>query len=147
MNDKKLRRLFTVTWFLLGLVLAGIIYMYFVVSGHEQQPVINNYVGQRGQKGETVVGPRGDVGPIGPQGLQAAPTQPTVIENQTTITQPAIQGPQGDKGEPGEKGDPGVGIQIQVNPLTKDLEYRYDGDTFWNILIPCSELIKSCEAP
>lgn len=50
----------------------------------------------------------------------------------------------GVKGDDGKNGVDGESQQIQINPTTKDLEVKRSSERFWTVLVPCSELIKSC---
>lgn len=147
MDDKQKRRLnrqFAVTWFLL---LVMILVALFLATSRPRVES-HNFVGAQGPKGESIAGPMGPPGES-IKGEKGDPGQTTVIESNTTVYR--TETVQGEKGEPGEKGEQGVpgqdapALQLQVNPVTKDLEYRYSGDTAWSLLIPCIELLKECD--
>lgn len=143
MDDKQKKRLnkqFAVTWFLL---LVMILVVLFLATSKKVET--HNFVGQPGPKGDSIVGP---IGPAGEsiKGEKGDPGKTMVIENNTTIYR--TETIKGEKGDAGEKGEPGMDapvLQVQVNPETKDLEYRYSGDTVWSILIPCEQLLKECD--
>lgn len=42
------------------------------------------------------------------------------------------------------KGAAGIGVQVQLNQLTGDLETKRDNDDFWTVLMPCNKLLVSC---
>lgn len=143
MDDKEKRRLnrqFAVTWFLLLLMILAVMFM--VARRPEIQT--HNFVGQQGAKGDSIVGP---IGPVGEsvKGEKGDPGKTTVIENNTTIYRTeTVKGERGDTGEKGQDGKPAPVLQIQVNPESKNLEYKYDTDSLWTLLIPCDQLIKDC---
>lgn len=144
-TEKRLKRMFTITWFLLLTVILTMIYM----ATRGPQVVTNNLVGEKGQKGDSIVGPIGPQGLQGISGKDSVSTQ-TVIQKETIVTeviQPAtpLQGPAGEPGPKGDKGEPGRELQLQVNPDTRHLEFKYDGDSLWNVLIPCADLLVGCK--
>lgn len=115
------------------------------LAATKPKAVTHNYVGTPGPKGESIVGP---IGPMGEtiKGEKGDPGQTTIIENNTTVYRTeTIKGEKGDPGEAGEKGADAPTLQVQLNPDTKDLEYKYSTDTFWTVLVPCKQLMKDCK--
>lgn len=143
-EDKQKRRLnrqFAVTWFLLLLTILAVLYMALAKPRVET----HNLVGQQGPQGESIVGPIGPAGESvkGKDGKDGLPGQQTVIENQTTVYH--TETVKGEKGDPGLPGEAAPVLQIQVNPESRNLEYKYSTDTFWSTLLRCEELLIGCE--
>lgn len=42
------------------------------------------------------------------------------------------------------KGESGIGVKVQLNPTTGDLETKRDDDDFWTVLAPCSRILIGC---
>lgn len=111
---------------------------------------------------QIVKGPTGDIGPVGPAGPQG----------QTGISLQGSPGPQGVQGQPGVnvtpdqiasavsdylqanppiqggQGDPGISgreVELQSDPLTGDLEWRYVGDSFWQPLLKLCQITNTCQ--
>lgn len=141
-KEKRLKRQFTVTWFLLLIMIIILIFMY--ARGPKVES--HNFIGQKGETGQ--VGAIGQPGPQGLQGIQGEtgdPGQTTIIENNTTVIQKEpIVGEKGAKGDKGEKGEPAPRIEIQLNPATRNLEVKYSDTDLWNVLVPCEQLLRSC---
>lgn len=150
MDDKEKRRLnkqFAITWFLLLLTMFAVLY----VTAANPRTETHNFVGQQGPKGDSIVGPIGQPGESirGKDGRDGVDGKTTIIENSTTIYRTeTIRGEKGDvgeKGAPGEKGQDAPTLQVQVNPETKDLEYKYSTDTFWTVLVTCNQFMRECD--
>lgn len=134
-QERRLYKRFTIVYWLFVVAIVLFLISLFV----RQEPQVNNFVGQRGETG--MQGPKGDPG-VTVQGLRGVPGEPgkTVItENTTVVERPGEQGPQGEAGEPGRE------VEIQKNPDTGDVEWRYKGDRLWQTLIELCDL-KICEA-
>lgn len=113
----------------------------FAITTHafgKSHPVIGA-AGNTGSAG--AIGPQGEAGLngqsiVGPQGIQGT----------TGITIEGAPGPKGDQGAQGEPGTPGKTQEFRMNPDTGDLEYKYDNDRYWTVLIPCDQLNTCVEA-
>lgn len=97
----------------------------------------NVYNGTDGKDGESIKGADGLNGVDGKNGQDS---QSTYIERNTIEQVPLA----------GTEGQPGKDAPMQetrINPETGDLETRMENDAFWNVLIPCDQLMKSCPTP
>jgi hypothetical protein len=100
--------------------------------------------GERGDPGQSIIGPQGPagqaiVGERGPAGNDGVDGQTVINEKQTVIERRGEPGPKGDSGAPGRE------IELQRNQDTGDVEWRYDGDSFWQVLLPVCEVTQTCE--
>lgn len=85
--------------------------------------------GDSGKNGESIIGP---VGPEGSQGVQG---------------ESGIQGASGTPGEKGEKGDVGPAgkeVEFRHNSSKNRIEWRYVGDSLWQILAKDCQLTNTC---
>lgn len=144
MNDRKHNKGFTILWFSLLLV---ILFQLFLLFRSQKPPVINNYVGRKGDTGQSIVGPQGPVGQglpglsiQGPMGPSGSPGATTIINNVTNVPVP---GPIGDVGPEGKPGVNAAQLLIRVDSKSCELQSKYDGDDFWQFL---AQLPKPCEA-
>lgn len=55
-----------------------------------------------------------------------------------------VAGAQGSPGPQGEPGATGKSIQLRYNATKAQIEYRYDGDITWNILVTICTLTNAC---
>lgn len=141
MDNRKHNKGFTILWFSLLLV---ILFQLFLLFRSQKPPVINNYVGKKGDTGQSIVGPQGYSGVQGLTGigLQGVPGPAgtdgttTIINNTTNIPVPGPKGDQGDIGTPGRR---------QILQVTQDcvLQSQYEGDDLWQVI---AQLPKPCEA-
>lgn len=141
-HDKKLNRKINIA-FLLMFILIILVIISIVRNEHANSI---DYSKIKTAKGDTVVGPIGPTGLQGKDGIDGrdgSNGNTTVIEKNTTVYQP-VKGEKGDQGEKGDPGDPAALQQIRINPATGDLETKYTNDDFWNILVPCIDLLKQC---
>lgn len=46
------------------------------------------------------------------------------------------------KGDTGEKAPRQL---TQINPVTNNLETKYENETFWKLLVPCKKLLAGCD--
>lgn len=146
MTDKQYKKMKWAFTLLCFLMLSVIVSLLLLLSKPQRASQINNFIGQRGESGQSIVGPQG---PIGAQGLAGIGLQgstgdngSTTIINNTTNT--PVPGPQGEKGDPGVAGADGRQLLLKVDPTTCQLESKYDGDDFWQII---AQLPTPCEAP
>lgn len=95
--------------------------------------VINGIDGQDGKPG--LNGSNGINGSNGVNGINAISTN--------TIERHYVQLPP-EQGRDGQNGADGPSTDIQLNPQTRDLETKKSNEKFWTVLIPCSELLRSC---
>lgn len=134
MNNGQYKRL--IFSIIFAIVLLGVtIALLFAVLNKPKD--VQNYVGQNGKDGQSIVGPVGPIGAtgVGIAGKDGTDAQP-IINNFTTNI--PIPGPQGSTGNPGT---PARQIHLQVNSICQ-LESQYDGDDNWQILAqlptPCT---------
>lgn len=148
-NYKRLMRWFTVMWFVVLALLLLVLVRLQKSTSAELKEYVNQQVSESRERiiddlPEPLPGKDGKDGNDGQDGVT------TIIEQQTThvVTQPGQPGPQGPAGSAGEKGEPGERgreLQIQLNPETRDIETKYEGDDFWQVFIPCVELLVGCK--
>lgn len=142
MNQNKNNKAFTFLW--VALLIVILLQLFLLVKTHK--PVVNNYIGQKGDTGQSIVGPQGvsgaqglpGIGLQGPAGQSGAPGVTQITNNNTNI---AVPGPQGDKGD---KGDPAIVVppMFKVDANTCQLETKYPDDDFWTTL---AQLPSPCE--
>lgn len=143
---KKLAKRLSITiWLLVGALCLAIIalaVMYLVEPRTEVRYVTEQAkVGPRGEQGaQGIPGPVGERGPVGTTGRDA---QEVLRESQVVIerTTPGATGPKGEQGQPGKDARE---VELQRNPQSGDIEWRYIGDRLWQTLVPVCE-IKVCE--
>lgn len=112
-----------------------------IVRGQPGPQGLTGLTGEMGYRGLPGIpglqGPKGDIsvvtvtGPQGPAGVQG---------------EPGPQGEPGTQGEPGEPGQSGREIELRTNPINGNLEWRYDGDLSWHVLMKACQITKTCEA-
>lgn len=102
------------------------------VSGLIEVPVPKN--GIDGKDGVSIAGENG-------KDSVSTHTQ-TIIEKETVIKEQVPLAPLPAKD--GAKGADAPRLLIQLNPLTNNLETRYENTPFWEVLVPCEKLIISC---
>lgn len=106
------------------------------------QPEVRHYVGEPGPQGaQGVQGVQGVAGESiqGAQGIQGTPGEAgKTIERVVVQPEPvkAEPGPTGPQGEKGEMGEPGRSPELRHNPETGDVEWKLEGDRFWQVLLP-----------
>lgn len=144
-KDKRLMRWFGFTWFLLLVMLIVLIY---ALTHEDKQDVHNHYIDKpedsayqvalkNGFTGneiewlESLKGSDGIDGRNGMDGTRVEVIREIVVERTTPM-----------KGDTGDPGTDGRMPELQWNPET-GLESRYEGDSFWQLLIPKCE-IKDC---
>lgn len=142
MNNQKNNRGFTILWFSLLLV---ILFQIFLLLKSQKPPVINNYVGKKGDTGQSIIGPTGVPGVrgltgIGLQGPDGSDGSTTIINNTTNVP---VAGPAGEKGDEGKPGTDGAQLLIRVITESCQLQTKYEGDDVWQFL---AQLPKPCEA-
>lgn len=144
-EKKKLTRRFTVLWFLL---LALFLFQFFIWRQDQSKrsndysqllSYVNSIKPKQGEAG--VNGLSGMDGINGKDGKNGSNGQTTVITNDTTIYK---ETPVVVKGEKGDAGNTAPKLQIQLDPVTGDLETKYEDDDFWHVLIPCVNLLNKC---
>lgn len=140
---KRLMRAFTVLWVSMLIVILVLI---FLLVRPQKPPVINNY-SRKGDPGQSIIGPQGStgiqglagVGLQGPAGQNGAPGVTQIITNTTNVPVP---GRQGEKGNDGKPGADGAQLLIRVDPVSCQLQTKYDSDDFWQALAqlptPCT---------
>lgn len=146
MNDqqnKRLMRLFVITWLLLAVIL--VIFILQLMKGPDKE--VNNYAGPKGDTGlQGIQGVQGQPGPMGLQGQVGQQGEAgKTIEREIIIekTEP-VKGDPGEKGDKGEQGDPGRSPELRKNEETGDVEWRMEGDTLWQTLLTKCDL-EVCE--
>lgn len=148
---KRLARMFTVMWLFL---LAAVIVILFLMP-KDNTAELKRYIDTRTDAvhlldvmeaaGFQQLPPRDGIdgrnGVDGQDGKDGTDGKTIVTERiiHETITLP------GEKGAQGDRGEPGLTPKLQINPVTGDLETQYEGDKFWQVLIPCAQLQKTCE--
>jgi len=99
--------------------------------------------GSNGQNGVGTQGLVGQTGATGAQGPQGTPGLSAYdiwkLAGNTGTLQDFLASLKG------EKGDPASPPLIQVNPITKDLEYKNVQDIFWQVWIKKCEIMGSCD--
>lgn len=142
---KKLMRRFTVMWFL---ALAVIILLWIIdtrSARREMQRYVETQLTMQKQQPmdlpEPIPGKDGRDGIDGQDGTDGKDGVTTTIERRITevVTVP------GEKGDQGEQGLRGRELQIQLNTETGNLETKYEGDDFWQTVVPCVELLTRCK--
>jgi hypothetical protein len=86
-------------------------------------------------------GKDGNHGANGVDGLNGRDGSDSLSTHRIETFYTPIAGPQGIQGE---KGQDGATQQVRLNPETKNLESKSSNEKFWNIIIPCAELLKDC---
>ncbi len=94
-----------------------------------------------GQDGKD--GAQGLTGKSGIDGKNGNDSVSTYTKEVFYVDQPT-NGLNGTNGAQGEQGPAGPVQQTRLNPETKDLEMKYSSSPFWEVLIPCSELLRTC---
>lgn len=94
--------------------------------------------GLQGQPGISVQGPQGTQGVQGTSGVSVTPDELASAVSTYLQVNPPSPGAQGDPGTAGAQ------VELRVNPGTKNLEWRYDGQLTWQILLQTCELTNSC---
>jgi len=134
---RKFQRFERVIWALIAaLAVTTAALIYSIATAPKPMTTVKEYLGQKGDPGQSVEGPqgasgyspvkgvdffdgakgdKGDPGPQGPQGIQG-PAGP--------------QGPQGDQGPPGDPGQDGKQVEFRCAP-NHNYQWRYVGDENW----------------
>lgn len=137
MNNQKHNKGFTILWFALLLV---ILFQLFLLFRSQKPPIINNYIGKKGDTGQSIIGPQGISGVQGLAGigLQGAPGKDGLTQIFNNTVNVPIPGPQGQQGDVGPQG------RQQVLRVNGDciLQSQYDGDDGWTNL---AQLPTPCE--
>lgn len=93
----------------------------------------------------------GDQGPIGLQGIQGAEGLQGALG---PVGQPGVQGstgatgavgPEGPIGPQGEPGAPAQQIEIRYNADKSQIEWRYVGEFYWQLLVQACQLTDTCQ--
>ncbi len=141
--DKKTRLLFVTMLILIALLVFGALWLSQKVVSLENStnniavqlknirlPVAIN--GQDGKDGEQgITGKSGVDGKDGQNAVSVFNTETFYIDRPTN-------------GIDGQQGPAGPTQDIRINPDTKDLETKPSDSSFWQVLVPCSELLRSC---
>jgi hypothetical protein len=134
---RKLQRNFTITWFLLGLVM-----FIFILTLAFHNPPHQYVAGSQGPKGDTgtgIQGVQGEQGFPGRDGLTEVKETTQVIREpaptQTPVTVIAEPGKDGKDGEDGQPGPSGRELEQQFNKETCAFEQRYVGDDLWTPIL------------
>lgn len=145
MNNKWLSRAVLLLALLILLMTSFLVY--YMLANQEKVEMrlrdqVNSEVAKNkpadGQDGESIVGPQGERGYVGPQGVPG----PQGSNGPQGFNGVSIQGPQGPQGQSGpqgiqgEQGVPGQDgreIERRCNAKKKRIEWRYNGDEFWQV--------------
>jgi len=76
----------------------------------------------------------------GPMGLPGLAGLPGIQGQQGVQGEPGVAGPQGDPGVPGKS------IEIRFNSTKNQIEWRYEGDFTWTLLVTSCQLTNTCGA-
>lgn len=100
---------------------------------------IQNFIGQNGKDGQSIVGAMGSVGVQGLPGIAGKDG----VDAQSVINNFTVNVPvPGDKGDTGDQGAPGEQLILRVTAMCL-LQSQYQGDDLWTTLaqlpIPCTE--------
>lgn len=136
MNNQKHNKGFTILWFALLLV---ILFQLFLLFRSQKPPIINNYIGKKGDTGQSIIGPQGISGVQGLAGigLQGASGKDGITQIFNNTVNVPIPGPQGQQGDIGAQGRQEV-LRVDQDCI---LQSQYDGDDGWTNLaqlpVPC----------
>lgn len=144
-DQKKLMRRFTILWF----VSLGLILLVIFLATQQNQREVERYVDKRIENA-TLSQPIPQVpepipGQNGKDGVTTTIEKQHIIHETITLPGPVgLPGRDGAPGKDGVDGKDGRQLLIQINPITKDLETKYADDSFWQVLIPCKQLLTKC---
>lgn len=117
---------------------------------HQQ---LENIPVKNGVDGQSIVGPQGLSGTNGLNGVDGINGQNVTSDQIATAVSaylqvnPPASGAQGEKGDTGLQGPAGTDastVELQYNTVKAQIEWRYNGDTSWQVLVQTCALTNSC---
>lgn len=154
-NDfKRLKLIIVLTWVLGLLTLIGITFYFSyqiktlkdsITVVHSEKPIVIHGIdgknGVNGLPGLSIVGAQGPIGIAGTNGMNGQSVTSAEIAAAVTTylqTNPVI----GQTGKAGKPGTTGQSIEVQVDPVSCQLESKYPSDDSWTFLAqlpsPCT---------
>lgn len=120
----------------IGVVLSLLLALALVQYFSPPSTIQKNYIGQKGDQGDSIQGPQGLSGPQGIQGLQGikgdtgAQGVTGAKGNAGATGSQGVQGDVGPTGAPGDNGQDGKQIEFRCAP-NHNYQFRYIGDEGW----------------
>ena len=140
-------RRFTILWFISLLLIMVMIFFTRRADNASLEKYIDQQVKQSIPVNQEQQLPSPLHGKDGKDGVTTVITKQDIQHEIVTLPgMPGRDGIDGKNGKDGIDGKDGRNLEIQVNPESGNLETKYTGDVFWQVLVPCERLLKSCEA-
>lgn len=144
--DRKLRNHLRLLWVFLALLVLLCAINIALTYTKKASTVVENFVGEQGKTGQTVVGPQGPAGYTPIKGIDyfdGTPGTAGVQGIQGIQGETGSQGTQGNDGETGAQGPAGKSPEFRCSPNNHNYQWRYVGDEDWQTLQKNSQACQS----
>lgn len=109
--------------------------------------IVKGIPGQIGLTGPTGIQGQSIVGQQGLQGVQGTPGVSVTPDEIASAISTYLQANPPAAGVQGEPGQNGAQVELRTNPITGNIEWKYDNQLNWGVLFQTCIITNSCPSP